>query len=255
MNIEYNPFTLEGKKILITGASSGIGRQCAIDCSKMGANVIILGRNEERLKETFNSLKSGNHKIITVDISDSKELKTNIEPIINEVGPFNGFIHSAGIEKTQLLKNLKPEDFIDIFTTNFIGGMVTLKILTKKKNYIPGFKVVFISSITSVIARVGTLAYTASKGALVSSVRELAVELAPKGINVNCVSPGTILTPMMEEYISTLTEEEYKKRISGFPLGLGQTTDISYACIYLLSDASRWITGQNIIIDGGFTVQ
>ncbi len=113
----------------------------------------------------------------------------------------------------------------------------------------------FISSITSVIARPGTTAYSASKGALVSGARVLAAEWARRRIRVNCISPGTILTPLMQHFLSQLSEEEYNKRIGGFPLGLGEPDDVSLACVYLLSDASRWVTGQNLIIDGGFTMQ
>lgn len=105
------------------------------------------------------------------------------------------------------------------------------------------------------IARIGTAAYSASKGALISSARVFATELAKRKIRVNCISPGTVLTPLMQNYLSTLSEKEYNKRIGGFPLGLGEPSDVSLACVYLLSDASRWITGQNLIIDGGFTMQ
>ena len=114
---------------------------------------------------------------------------------------------------------------------------------------------IFIASITAVIARGGVAAYSASKGALISAARVMAVELAKRQIRVNCISPGTILTPLMQNYLSTLSEEQYKARVDGFPLGLGETTDISNAVVYLLSDASRWITGQNLIIDGGYTIQ
>lgn len=118
-----------------------------------------------------------------------------------------------------------------------------------------GGSIVFISSITSVIARGGLTAYAASKGALNSGARVMALELSKRRIRVNTISPGTILTPMMTEYLSSLSEEDANKRKSGFMLGLGEPTDISNACIYLLSDASRWITGQNLVVDGGYTVQ
>lgn len=114
---------------------------------------------------------------------------------------------------------------------------------------------IFIASITAVIARGGVAAYSASKGALISAARVMAVEFAKRQIRVNCISPGTILTPLMQNYLSTLSEEQYKARVDGFPLGLGETTDISNAVVYLLSDASLWITGQNLIIDGGYTIQ
>ena len=114
---------------------------------------------------------------------------------------------------------------------------------------------VLVSSITAVIGRGGVSAYSASKGAMISAIRSMALELAKKRITVNCISPGTVMTPLMENYLSTLSAEDYKKRIDGFPLGLGQVEDISNACIYLLSGASRWVTGQNLIVDGGYTVR
>lgn len=253
--MSFNPFELTGKTIVVTGASSGIGRQCAIDCSKVGARIILIGRNEPRLKDTESLMVGSGHIILCEDINHMEILSDKISNCIKESGPIDGFIHSAGVEKTLLLRNLKPSDYIEVFNTNFISGVNILKTISKKQNHNIGCKVVFVSSITGVIARVGTLAYTASKGALLSAARELAIELAPKGINVNCVSPGTILTPMMEKVLDGLSEEDRLKRLEGFPLGVGKPEDISLACIFLLSDASRWITGQNLIIDGGYTAK
>ena len=250
-----NPFSLKGKTILVTGASSGIGRQCAVDCAKMGAKIVITGRDEDRLQETYNLLSGNNHISIVADLTDFEDIDNKLKKLINLHGPLNGFIHAAGIEKTLLLRNLKTQDCIDMYNTNFVTGVNIVKTISKKNNYVPGCKIVFISSITSLIARVGTLAYTASKGAIVAAVRELAVELSSKGINVNCISPGTVLTPMMKKVLDSLSEEDKDKRLSGFPLGLGVPEDISLGCVYLLSDASRWITGQNIVIDGGYTVR
>lgn len=250
----FNPFSLEGKKIVITGASSGIGRQCAIDCSKMGARIVLIGRNMPRLEETLSEMSGNDHEILPLDINDKEMVKAAITNIIERIGPIDGFVHSAGIEKTLPLRNVSFTELQNIFNTNFFSAIELLKLFTKKKNYNEGFKVVFIASITAIIARAGTLAYTASKGALVAATRELAIEFAPKSINVNCISPGTILTPMMQSYLDGLSDESREKRISGFPLGLGKPEDIANGVIYLLSDASRWITGQNLVIDGGYTV-
>jgi NAD(P)-dependent dehydrogenase (short-subunit alcohol dehydrogenase family) len=134
-----------------------------------------------------------------------------------------------------------------------LSAFEIIKYLSNKKYRNDYTKIVLISSITSVIGRPGTLAYASSKGALVSAVKTLALELASKHININCISPGTIMTPMMEQFMSTLTENEREARLSGFPLGIGYATDISYTSVFLLSDAARWITGQNIIVDGGYT--
>lgn len=253
MNTSYNPFSLQGKRILITGASSGIGRQCAIDCSRMGAKITLVGRNMERLLETVSSLKGSSHIAITGDITDYDDITKKIIRTIESEGRLDGFIHSAGIEQTKLLRDLKPNDCLQIFNINFVSGINLLKVLTKKSNYNTGFKAVFIASIAALIARVGTLAYAASKGAIISAVRELAVELAPKGININCISPGTILTPMMQTVLKAMTEVDAKKRLEGFPLGVGHPEDISRASIFLLSEGARWITGQNLVVDGGYT--
>ncbi len=245
-----NPFSLESKTILITGASSGIGKQCAEDCYKLGAKVILLARNEQALKTIS---KECNGVYYSYDLNNLEGIKALIQQIVLENGPLDGFIHAAGIEKTLPLKNLKPDDYESVYRVNVLSAYEILKHITNKKFRNEHLKIVLIASITSVIGRAGTLAYSSSKGALVSGVKALAVELAPKNITINCVSPGTILTPMMKSFFETLTDEERQKRIQGFPLGLGIPSDISYTCIFLLSNAGRWITGQNFIIDGGYT--
>lgn len=255
MESQFNPFSLEGKTILITGASSGIGRQCAIDCAHMGAKVVAVARNEERLDETLRQLQGEGHRRYIYDLSDSDGIKSLVAQIIAENSKLSGLICAAGIEKTIPAKLLKPTDYEEVFKINTLSAFEMARQATCIKNFEAQGGVIFISSITSVIARQGTAAYSASKGALVSGARVLAAELAKRKIRVNCISPGTILTPLMQNYLSQLSEEDYNKRIGGFPLGLGETTDVSRACVYLLSDAARWITGQNLIIDGGFTMQ
>lgn len=255
MKTSYNPFSLEGKRIIVTGASSGIGQQCAVSCAAMGASVVLIGRNQERLGNVLQQINDINSEAISLDIKNYDNVRECILKLIDRSGPFDGFIHSAGIDKTKPLRNVSPEDMTEVYETNVIAGINILKLLTKKGHFNIGFKAIFISSITSLIARVGTLSYTASKGAIVSATRELAVELAPKGINVNCISPGTILTSLMEKVLNEMSEEDRTKRLSGFPLGIGQPEDIANACIYLLSDAARWITGHNLIVDGGYTAR
>ena len=248
-----NPFSLEGKVILVTGASSGIGRQCAIDCSNMGANVIIVARNEERLQETLSMMQGNCNCSYVCDLNNSEDIKPLVETIVSTHGPLDGFIHAAGIEKTLPLKSLRVSDYEDVFRVNSLSAFEFVHLLSSKKNLNNNGHIVLISSITSVIGRAGVSAYAASKGALVSAVKTMALELAKREVTINCVSPGTILTPMMKSFLEDLTPEQYEKRTGGFPLGLGKCEDISNACIYLLSDASRWVTGQNIVIDGGYT--
>lgn len=250
-----NLFSLEGKTILVTGASSGIGKQCAIDCAMMGAKVILVARNEERLQETLNMMEGEGHASYQFDLNNLNEIKNLINQITREHGKFDGLIHAAGVEMTKPIKLLTPEDYEYVFKVNTISGLEIAKQISGMKNFNKSGSIVFISSITGIIARTGVAAYSASKGAMISAARVMALELSKRGIRVNCISPGTILTPLMENYLSSLSEEQRDNRISGFPLNLGKTTDISYTSIFLLSNASRWITGQNIVVDGGYTIK
>ena len=249
----YNPFSLEGRTVIVTGASSGIGRQCAIDCSMMGASVIMIARNAERLAETAEKLH-GKYKIYQYDLSELNGIKGLVETIVADCGPIDGYIHSAGIEKTMPVKYLTYKDYRALYDVNAISAFEFIRQFYSRKYFSDEGHIVLISSITSVVGRGGVSAYAASKGAIVSAVKSMALELAKRKIGINCVSPGTILTPMMQTFLDTLSTDEYKRRIDGFPLGLGHETDISQTCVFLLSDASKWMTGQNIIVDGGYTV-
>lgn len=249
----FNPFSLESKTILVTGASSGIGRQCAIDCSKMGAKVILIARNEERLAETLSMMEGEGHKSYRYDLCEVGGIKDIVSIVVAENGKLDGFIHAAGIEITKPMKLLTPEDYEQVYKVNTLSGFEFVRYISSVKNINKGGSIILMASITAVIGRGSVAAYAASKGAMVSATRTFSLELANRQIRVNCISPGTILTPLMENFLNTLEDEAYKKRVDGFPLGLGKTTDVSNACIYLLSDASRWMTGQNLIIDGGYT--
>lgn len=250
----FNPFTLEGKTILITGASSGIGRQCAIDCSKMGAKVVLVARSQERLEETVSLMEGEGHRAYSYDLEQLTGIKDLIAQIVAENGKLDGLIHAAGIEKTAPVKLLSSEDYDSVYKTNCLSAFEIVKNLGLKQINAEA-SIVFIASISGVIARTGLAAYSASKGALISASKVMALEFAKRKIRVNTVSPGTILTPMMEKALNEMPEEDRAKRVEGFPLGLGQTTDISNACVYLLSDASKWVTGQNLIVDGGYTAK
>lgn len=247
-------FSLKGKNVLVSGASSGIGRQCAIDFSFNGANVFLLGRNVEELKKTKElCAQDVNVKYFSVDFGALDMLPKEISSISEEIGTVHGFLHAAGIEKSLPYAHLKTEDYQRIYDVNFISAMEIIKVISNKKYRGDKAKYVLVSSITSVIGRPTVTAYAASKGAMVSAVKSLSLELAKKGVCINCISPGTILTPMMVKVMDSLTEEQRTARKDSFPLGLGEPSDVSNAAVFLLSDAARWITGQNIIIDGGYT--
>lgn len=253
-----NPFSLSGKTIMVTGANSGIGAQCAIDCAAMGARVVLVARNEERLQSVLLQMSGEGHRYYVLDletlVDSSQDVgKKFMSHVVEENGKLDGLVHAAGVEKTLPLKLLKPQDYQHILNINAVSAFELVRQCNNKSFFNDGGHIVLIASITAVIGRGGTAAYAASKGAMVSAIRSMVPELARKKITINCISPGTILTPLMQNFLSTLSEEDYAKRVSGFPLGLGETTDISHACVYLLSDAARWITGQNLIIDGGYT--
>ena len=253
MGKQYNPFSLEGKTIIITGASSGIGRQCAIDCWRMGAKVIAVGRNIQRLNDVVSEME-GRGVYYSFDLEHIDDINALITDIVCKYGKLDGFIHAAGLEVTNPVKLSRSSEYEYLFRVNCLSAFEIVKNLCGVKTFNRGGSIVFISSISGVIARKGLSAYAASKGALMSTARVMALEMAPREIRVNTISPGTILTPMMQKALDAMNEEDKMKRINGFPLGLGDTTDISNACIFLLSDASRWMTGQNVIVDGGYTI-
>ena len=250
----FNPFSLEGKTILVTGASSGIGRQCALDCSKMGAKVIAIGRDKDRLNSVVAEM-AGEGIGYLFNLKNIDGIKDLIATIVEKNGKLDGFVHAAGIEVTSPVKLTCREDYESLYMVNCLSAFEIVKHLCGIKTFNKGGSIVLISSISGIIARKGLSAYAASKGALISTARVMAVEMASREVRVNTVSPGTILTPMMQKALEAMSDEDRKKRVEGFPLGLGKTTDISNACIYLFSDASRWVTGHNLIVDGGFSIQ
>ena len=204
--------------------------------------------------ESLMSEMEGNNVYYSFDLQMLASIKELVSNIVATYGKLDGFIHAAGIEVTNPVKLTTIDDYNALFIVNCLSAFEIVKNLCGIKTLNRGGSIVLISSISGIIARNGLAAYAASKGALMSAARVMASEMAPREVRVNTVSPGTILTPMMQKALEEMTEEDRKKRIEGFPLGLGRTTDISNACIYLLSDASRWVTGQNIIVDGGYTI-
>jgi len=249
-------FSLKDKNILITGASSGIGRQCAITFSQLGANVILIARSKERLKQTFDKLEKGNHLIISQDITEYSKLEKIVNTTVDKVGKISGFVHSAGIEMTLPLRNMQPSYYENMFAINVISGLELARIISKKK-YLDeiGASFVFISSVMGMLGQAGKIGYCSSKGALISGAKAMALELAKKNIRVNCILPGVVETEMTNKMFDNLPEESKKTIMDMHPLGLGKPEDIANACAFLLSDTSRWVTGTNLIIDGGYSAR
>ena len=246
-----NPFSLEGKTILVTGASSGIGQAVAVESSKMGATVVITGRNKERLAETFDQLSGEGHIQYAADIANPDDIKDLVE-----VCPkLDGISHNAGTSKTVLVKFITKEYLDKNLNTNTIGPILLTQSLIRKKKMSNGGSIVFTSSLSGVFcAHYGESMYAASKGGLSGFAKAATIDLSAQGIRVNCVNPG-IVQPGYIKTSGIITEEELKDKLKSFPLGrFGVTTDIAWAHVFLLSDASKWITGINLPIEGGYTL-
>lgn len=254
----YNPFSLENKVIIVTGASSGIGAQCAIDCSKMGARVVLVARNEERLKQTLEQCEeSSRHIILPLDLSSSDGLKDAIKDVVAKVGKINGVVNCAGMSSVTPLKLVTDELLDQFFRTNVYSAINLSKEVTRVGNYDKehGCSIIFFASIMGLCGDKCKTMYSATKGALIAAARSMACELAKNKIRVNVVSPGAIETPINAK-LPHMADPELRKELEDkHLLGLGECSDIANACIYLLSDAAKWVTGQNFIVDGGYTAK
>jgi NAD(P)-dependent dehydrogenase (short-subunit alcohol dehydrogenase family) len=247
---------LQGKNIIITGASSGIGKTCALECSKAGAIVHLVARNLDKLNEVSAMLGDNVHTVNSLDVTNSEEIEPLVSRIVESHGTIDGFIHSAGIQRVQAFRNIDKSHYIEVFSLNTISAFDISRVLVKKKFCSEtGMSIVFISSVMSVAADAGLTSYCASKAALVGGARAMAIELTPKNIRVNCVSPGTVTdTQMTAGLRDSISDEEFQRIVKQYPMGLGDTLDVASLCIFLLSEESRWITGQNIVVDGGYSV-
>lgn len=246
MGVTYNPYSLTGKTILVTGASSGIGRTTAIECSKLGAKVIITARNEERLNETLSSLEGNDHFAIVADLTKQED----IDNLVANLPVLDGVVFNAGIANTKPINFIKSEDIFRIFQTNTFAPMLLNKAIIKGKRYEKNASIVFTSSIAALTNANGNALYSASKAAVSSYMRSCARELADKKVRANAVLPGMVATKLISG--GSISDEELARDEATYPLKrYGQPEDIAWAIIFLLSDASSWITGLNLIIDGG----
>lgn len=249
-------FSLSNKTILITGASSGIGRSCAVQCSKMGASLLLMGRNVDELNRTVSELQPGTKvEMIVADFSKMVDLELVIAEKILTIGKIAGFIHCAGVEKTLPLKKQTSEVFQSIFDINVFAGFELAKIISLKKYKAEKASFVFIASVAGMVGESGKTIYSASKGAVISGARSMSMELARSDIRVNSISPAMVKTPILEKMFDGIGEDATQNIIKKHPLGIGEPEDVANACVFLLSDAAKWITGTNLVIDGGYTAQ
>jgi NAD(P)-dependent dehydrogenase (short-subunit alcohol dehydrogenase family) len=244
--VVYNPYALAGKTILVTGASSGIGRSVATEAARLGARIIVTGRNEERLQEVLSFLDGEGHSTMIADVTKDGDRQA----LVRRLPMLHGVSHNAGANKLTVFKYLSEGTLTEILKLNFTSTILMQREILKAKKMLIDSSIVFTASVASSTPTIGNCAYAASKGAVASAARVLALELAPKNIRVNCVSPGMVLTNLVNGL--PLTEKEHKKNAALYPLGrYGQPEEVAWMICYLLSDAARWITGTDLRIDGG----
>jgi NAD(P)-dependent dehydrogenase (short-subunit alcohol dehydrogenase family) len=248
----FNPFSLSGKRILVTGASSGLGYAIAISCAKMGAEVIGVGRDSTRLANALNALQEIStlpHMVISADLTQAGDRETLLSKITS---PINGVVHSAGISRLSPVRMITQEHLREVQSINVEAPTLLTQALLKKNLIAAEGSIVFIASIAAHIGVAGVAAYSGSKAALLAITRCLAIEVIKRRIRANCLSPALVETPLLEATASITGNIEEERK--NYPLGFGKPDDVANAAIFLLSDASRWITGTTIIMDGGLTI-
>ena len=248
--MSYNPFNLKNKTILVTGASSGIGKATAVECSKLGAKLIITGRNKERLNDTLALLEGDNHQMFVADLS----IESEIDTLIDSLPLLDGCVNNAGIIEHLLVQFINDEKLNNIFSVNTFAPILITQKLVKKKKLNKGSSIVFTSSLTGpFISYAGGSLYAATKGAIHGFVKGAALDLASKGIRLNTVNPGMIETNILQD--GTITDEQVEIDKKRYPMKrYGKPEEVAWAIIYLLSDATAWTTGSNIVMDGGYTL-
>ena len=242
----YNPFSLEGKTVLVTGASSAIGQSIAVECSKMGAKVVITGRNQERLQSTFNQLNGNGHMMMVADLNND----TDIERLATECPALDGLVNNAGRGLSKPVGFIKKQDLLDVYQTNVFGVIILTKLLLKSKKINKGGSIVFTSSLSSYMTAAGLSTYASSKAAVCAYMRTCAIELGPRNIRCNAILPGMVETKLINS--GTYTDASKQADLELYPLGrYGNPVDIAHGVVYLLSNASSWVTGLEMVIDGG----
>lgn len=245
-SLENNPFTLSGKTILVTGASSGIGQSIAVLCSKMGAHVVITGRDLIRLSDTREQMVGTDHKALTVDLNDVDAVKC----FVSELPKLDGVIHCAGIGSRVTCKNIERKDIEKVFQINTFAPILLQKTLLEEKKINKEASIVFIASMASQHPSAGNAVYSASKGAIIAYAKVLAVELANRLIRVNCISPAMVWTPLVtaDGINQEILEEDQRKYLLK---RYGKPEDVANLAVFLLSPASSWMTGSNVELTGG----
>lgn len=244
---QTSPFRLDGKTILITGASSGIGQATAIMASYMGAKTILLGRNRTKLEETYAQLNGQSHEVVISELTEPHLLPD----VFQHFSSLDGAVFSAGAAEVIPFRMTNDDHIARMMNINFESPVNCARLLIKNKSLNKGASIVFVTAIASHLAPVGSAIYSASKAALEAAARSMALEVCNNKIRVNCLSPGYVQTPMFEKLAKTTKMDELKNVA---PFGIITPKYIASSAIYLLSEASRWVTRSTLIVDGGTTM-
>lgn len=242
---------LAGRRFMVTGASSGLGREAAVLISRCGGNVALVGRDEGRLAETLAAMAPGEHSTHSFEMSDAELVADSVQKAAKEGGIFDGIFHSAGTTMVLPAKLLKNRHLDEVFGANVRGAFGIARAAAKKGVLNDGGALIFMSSVASVTGRPALSAYCAAKAAVDGLVRSLAVEFADRGIRVNSITAGAVETAMHVEFVNSINDAARKDYEDFHLLGFGQPEDVAHAAVYLLSDGGQWITGAALAVDGG----
>ncbi len=244
-----NIIDLSSKKYIVTGAGSGIGRETAKVLSEQGARVVMLDLNQQGLEETLTSMKGTGHLYNVCDLTDFEALSSLVEEVVEQCGKIDGLVHCAGISSRKPLNMLKAKGFSKVMDVNFYSFVELVRLATKKKNFNNGGSIVVMSSVSSVRGYKAKSEYCVSKAAVDAFVRCMALELADRKIRVNSVMPAEVLTPLAQK--ARKLNESIGAANTDAPLGASDPYEIANTIAFLLSDATKTITGTSILIDGG----
>ena len=250
-----NPMQLSGHRIMVTGASSGLGRACSQLIAQLGGEVILVARDKDRLAATHATLDNDSHQVEVFDLQDTESIPAWMKDIVGRGGkPVSGLVHCAGIEITMPIRTMKLSDYESMNTVNVTAGLQLAKGFRQRGvSSTPG-SIVFISSVAAIKAKAGMVGYAAGKSALNGMARALAVELAREKIRVNVITAGLVRTEMANQMLHNMTESQINDVVNEHLLGLGDPCDIANCVAFLLGEAGRWITGANFVVDGGYSI-
>lgn len=246
---------LTGRAVMVTGASSGIGRETAVLLSGLGARLILVGRREDQLALTLGALEGSDHRVEPFDLTDTDALPGWVKRISREAGPLHGMVHCAGNLIPRALRYLVQSEVDEALRITVGAGLGLARAFRQRGVCGPDGRIVFLSSVMGIIGQPATVAYCASKGAIIAMSKSLALELAGEGIRVNCVAPGYVKTEMADRLREMMTPEQFDAIAAKHPLGVGKPLDVAYAIAYLLGETGRWITGTTLVVDGGYLAQ